>query len=538
LWQDDFGSKPPFSTDIDVLFVAYQISAELGCFLALGWPLPRCSLDLWVEHRHEINHIDGKSLGHSLLAALADHDLAGITKEEKRDMRALVLRGGPWSESERQDILEYCQSDVDCLVPLLERMLPAIRTRPHGLPHAIIRGRYMAAFACMERAGIPIDVDTLESIRQHRHDLQLAVIHNVEHRYPVFADGSFRDGLFAAYLVDNDMEWPRTVTGLCKTNKNAFKAMVSRYPEVEDLHQVLATLRQLRKESLAIGPDGRNRGWMNPFGCLTSRHAPKASEYVFNQPAWMRALIKPPEGRALAYLDWCSQEICIAAVLSADAALLKLVEDGDPYIATAVAARLVPEGATKKTHPHARELCKTTLLGMAYGMQPPTLSMRTGLSLLEARDLLMWMRQTFPDLAQWSDDSADTGQLTGALATRLGWTLQTAGFNSLTLRNFPVQANGAEILRQAICLAVDRGIMVDAQVHDALLVEAGADEIHDVAAATQAVMAKASAILLDGMEIATDAEIVTWPNRYLPEKGQPMWEFVTRYLEQISTKST
>ena len=41
LWRDEFGSAPPYPTGPDVLFVAYYASAEIGCHLALGWPVPR-----------------------------------------------------------------------------------------------------------------------------------------------------------------------------------------------------------------------------------------------------------------------------------------------------------------------------------------------------------------------------------------------------------------------------------------------------------------------------------------------------------------
>jgi hypothetical protein len=38
--------------------------------------------------------------------------------------------------------------------------------------------------------------------------------------------------------------------------------------------------------------------------------------------------------------------------------------------------------------------------------------------------------------------------------------------------NFPMQANGAEMLRLACCLAIERGLAVCAPVHDAILIEA------------------------------------------------------------------
>ena len=47
-------------------------------------------------------------------------------------------------------------------------MLPRI-----DLPRALLRGRYMAAAAAMEYAGVPIDVETLAAAaRQHWTDIQ------------------------------------------------------------------------------------------------------------------------------------------------------------------------------------------------------------------------------------------------------------------------------------------------------------------------------------------------------------------------------
>src|SRR6516165_7763330 len=51
LWADDLGSTPPFDVGPGSLFVAYYASAELGCFLSLGWPIPIRILDLFTEFR-------------------------------------------------------------------------------------------------------------------------------------------------------------------------------------------------------------------------------------------------------------------------------------------------------------------------------------------------------------------------------------------------------------------------------------------------------------------------------------------------------
>ena len=131
LWRDEFKPDPPFDVSADALFVAYMASAEMGCFLQLGWPMPANVLDLYPEFRCETNGTIW-SQGRSLLGALSYHALSSITKEQKQEMRDLVLRGGPYTEPEQSDLLAYCQGDADCLGPLLERMLLGSPPAPTG----------------------------------------------------------------------------------------------------------------------------------------------------------------------------------------------------------------------------------------------------------------------------------------------------------------------------------------------------------------------------------------------------------------------
>ena len=112
LWQDELPARPPFRVDDQALFVAYYASAEVGCFLSLGWPVPARLLDLFAEFRNETNGL-ALTGGSSLLGALAYHHIPSITSDQKHEDRELVMRGGPWSGSERRRILDYCQTDVD-----------------------------------------------------------------------------------------------------------------------------------------------------------------------------------------------------------------------------------------------------------------------------------------------------------------------------------------------------------------------------------------------------------------------------------------
>ncbi|MEO2030476.1 MAG: DNA polymerase I, partial [Planctomycetaceae bacterium] len=73
LFADELQDRPPFPTDDNSLFVAYFASAEIGCFLSLGWDVPKRILDLWTEQRGQTNGQLGVQRG--LLNTLAYYGL-------------------------------------------------------------------------------------------------------------------------------------------------------------------------------------------------------------------------------------------------------------------------------------------------------------------------------------------------------------------------------------------------------------------------------------------------------------------------------
>ena len=109
--------------------------------------------------------------------------------------------------------------------------------------------------------------------------------------------------------------------------------------------------------------------------------------------------------------------------------------------------------------------------------------------------------------------------------------------NPRSLRNFPMQANGAEMLRLACIMGVEAGIEICAPVHDAILVEAPIETIEEQARIMQGLMAKASAIVLGGFELRSDAKIVRSPGRYMDPRGKAMWAKVNELLERETAKS-
>jgi DNA polymerase-1 len=69
-----------------------------------------------------------------------------------------------------------------------------------------------------------------------------------------------------------------------------------------------------------------------------------------------------------------------------------------------------------------------------------------------------------------------------------------------------------------------------APIHDALMVEGPADAVDDIVARTREAMAEASAVVLDGFRLRSDAVIVRWPDRYMDGRGREFWGRVMALL--------
>jgi hypothetical protein len=529
-WRGEFTPLPPYRIDGESLMVSYYASAELGVHLALNWPIPVNVLDLFAEFRNATNGLPLPA-GRGLIGALAYYGLPHIAAAEKDAGRQLVMRGGPWSSEERERILAYCASDVDALAQLFARMESGI-----DWPRAQLRGRYMAAAARMEWTGVPVETATLARLRGGWEDIKTKLIADIDAAYGCFEGSSFRSEHFERYLASERIPWPRHPSGALDLSDDTFREMSKREPRIAPLRELRSSLAQLRLSKLAVGSDGRNRALLSAFGAKTGRNLPSNAKFIFGPSVWLRGLIRPEPGAALVYADWSSQEFGIAGALSGDERMQEAYRSGDPYLAFAKQCGAVPEGATRESHKRERDRYKAIILGTNYGMEAGSLASRLGISELEARELLQKHRETYPRFWRWAQSVVDAALYRLDLKTVFGWHLCPRDDpNPRSIRNFPMQANGAEMLRLACILATERGVCINAPVHDAVLAEAAADEIEHTSALLQAHMRTASRVVLDGFELRTDATIIRYPDRFDDPRGSVMWRRVMRLLDRTES---
>ena len=534
LWFDELGglTKPPFFDEPNTVLVAYFATAELGCFRALGWSTDIEVVDLYAEFRTLTNGLELPE-GRSLIGAANYFGVPAQNHAHKAAMQQLALRGGPFSDIEKSSLMAYCAQDVDMTNALFLAMKDQI-----DYPRAMLRGRFCSVIAEMEGHGSPVDFPLLDRLRSSWTAIKECLTQEWDYDFGVYADGRFSEARFEAYLAREQIAWPRHASGRLKLRDDTFKDMARVYPQIKPLRYLRECLSKLRLTELKVGIDGRNRCLLSPFGATTSRNTPSPSEFIFGWPKWARGLIQPKPGRSIAYLDYCQQEFGIAAALSGDQNMLDAYRSGDPYLAFAIQAGAVPRHATKNTHHLQRAQFKACVLAVQYGMGADSLALRIGEPVVRARQLLNHHRNVYRRFWQWSDDVFNTAVADNELRTIYGWRITfKPDLNPRSVRNFPMQATAAEMLRAACILIHAKGIQLCAPIHDAILIEADDHSIVEHAASTQRCMAQASGIVLNGFELSSDSRILTFPDRFLDKESEPFWEQVIDLLGKAEAQS-
>ena len=434
---------------------------------ALGWPMPARVLDLFTEFRDRTNGL-ATPAGAGLLGALDLFGLDTIGAAEKEAMRELVCAAGRGRERAAPAILDYCESDVArARATAAGHAAAASICRAHCCAAATWpRRRAWSATACRSiprcsaRLRGTLDGHSGRADRRHRHRLRRVRRAHLQGR-PV-----------RRWLAANGIPWPRLDSGRLDLSDDTFRQMAQAYPAVAPLRELRSALSEMRLNDLAVGRDGRNRTILSAFRSRTGRNQPSNTKFIFGPSVWLRGLIQPPPGYGVAYIDWSQQEFGIAAALSGDrgdAGRLSLRRSLSG-LRQAGRRRAGGRHQGRRTRPSAS--CSSSACwpsSTAWRRKPgaahrPAADRRARSAAGPPRDLPRVLalvgRRRRPRHAARLD-----------LHTVFGWHVHVGEqSNPRSLRNFPMQANGAEMLRLACCFATERGIEVCAPVHDAVLI--------------------------------------------------------------------
>jgi DNA polymerase I len=545
-WRGEFDKTPPFDIGDDTLFVAYSAWAEMMCFDVLGWQHPVHIFDQHTAYLATTNvllpHGDERKRQRKRLPdACRAYGLEGWERIDK-DSIAADIGNGLWQNYGAPRVFEYCEEDVRMSAALLRAQLHRHGDMPAAdVPRVLHWSNYSAkAVARIQAAGMPIDMRLWNMVQENK----AAVVQELLRRHdpssaddePIYTpEGEWSYVRFENWLVRRGVAaWPRLDSGRLDISGDAFKLMYY-LPGIESLHALRDSLGVIVKAKLPIGPDGRNRPSLFPFGTATGRNA--HSKSLYNSHASVRSFMMFPQDKIGAYLDWRTQEVGVAATMSGDQALIEAYRGGDVYHALARLCGLTKEPDPKRwkrEHKTERDRMKALQLGINYGMGVPSLARGLNRHPLIASGIIERHRREYPRYWEWRDDQAMSAKLYRGAESIFGWPLRiTTSPNVRTLYNFPMQSGGAEMLRLAAWRLYEAGIRTCMLIHDGILLELNSTEELEHA---KQIMVDAGYDVCPGLRIdAEPDQILTNGARY--RDGRPvakaMWATMMRTLQEI-----
>jgi DNA polymerase I len=553
LWRGEFGNEAPFDIGRDALFVAYSAWAELTCFLVLGWPFPEHVFDLHTAYLAQTNILlpynpdeVRKRQSKRLPDACRSFGIEGWERIEK-DVIAKDIGEGRWRLHGQSAVYKYCEEDVKMSAALLRRQL---RGRGNWLPPADVSlilhwSNYSSkAVAQIQARGMPIDLPLWNLVQENK----LAVIDALRQQFdPSYTDdesiytpdGAWSYERFEWWLIQSGIRyWPRLDSGRLNIDGDTFRSMYH-VPGIEGLHALRDSIGVIARAKLPIGRDGRNRPSLFPFCTTSGRNA--HSKSLYNAHAGMRSFMVFPPNKIGVYLDWRSQEVGVAAARSQDRKLITDYLGGDVYhgLAQICNPNVDPDPKRWKANNYAeRNRMKPLELGIRYGMGVPSLARSLNCHPLISGEIIKKHQATYPDFWKWRENEVQVAMLTRRMESADGWPLRlSTSPNVRTLYNFPMQSDGAAMLRDTAVKLCASGMVPCMLIHDGVLLEVESREQVEHA---KEIMRESGRLICDGLDIGADVDqLLEGGARYRDKRpvAKKMWGTVMGALRSVGAIS-
>lgn len=540
--------------------------------------------------------------------------------EEKKFIRdEIIINGGRDKILKyKDDILKYCASDVSDLLSLADAMHHAmvkvgmedhIMFTPGGgyvdkcLSRSEIKdlqlsiGSWGARLGKYGNRGIPLNAKRFERLLeitpmlQEKTKAEWNLNHPTQPLYRVgladkmlasrktmaksspylknkmTKDSEFLASIIEQYAKETGIDWPKTKTGKYDTGKK----VLARYAAGENIIKQLerhngqmSTLKTYSPNKNGhveardyVGSDYHQRPSFGPLGTQTARNAAKAKSYCFLGPHWLRAMVDPPEGKAIVELDYGSEEVFIAAALSGDENMMKAYASNDVYMYYAQLTGMYPADLPIPTeeergeewfkpYKKIRNISKTLNLSMQFGAgassvagavrdatrNPVTGEVDESIDKDKGKEWIEDYQDAYPEYVELREDLIREYKSGMPLILQNGWRLGASNPSPLSVANLPIQGTGSVILQRLCELADEAGLVIIATLHDAVTLICDDADAEAVAEKGREVMLQAAKEILgiDGMKVGAP-EIIRHGDLWLhSDRAKSAWEGLKEYF--------
>ncbi len=395
---------------------------------------------------------------------------------------------------------------ADATLQLAQRLRPELTGRDQTRLYEEVEVPLAPVLAAMERAGVAIELSELHDLRSEID----SAIARLQQRIYDFAGEEFNIGSpqqLGAVLFDK-LEIPggkKTKIGWA-TGVEVLQTLAREYPicaltlEWREVTKLKNTYVDVIPQLIDPG-DGRLHTIFNQTATATGRLS-STNPNLQNIPVRgdlgrriRRAFVAKP-GYVLLAADYSQIELRLMAHLSGDEAMRRAFEEGQDihdFTARQIFG-IAPEASVDQNQ---RRMAKSVNFGLLYGMSDFGLAQRLEISRAEAKEITAAYFARFPSVRRHIEVTLEEGRRRGYVSTILGrrrympaltssnYAIRSAAEREAT--NAPLQGSAADLMKLAM-VRIDRaleGTDLDVtmllQIHDELIFEVRAQDVHETA---------------------------------------------------------
>ncbi len=354
------------------------------------------------------------------------------------------------------------------------------------------------ANSCFGR-GIPINVHLL-AVEQQK---LFAIQHELNKELPlglVDGKGDVDNAVLVNQLsLSEHNAWPKKTNGDLDVSTKALEA--SKVFLAKSILKAKKFYRDKKIIKFTLDGDCRHRSYPQPFGTRTGRDRPTGAAFIY-LPKHFRSLVQPNSGTVIVIIDYQCQEPTIAAALSGSRELYNLCYQADLY------QSLLDRG---KFNGLQRKQVKQLLIAYLYGISVAGIAAKFQIEYELASQWTFDMGEILNPIENWLNKTTNQAFKQGEICS-LDWRMTvTPSSNRLSIRNWPIQAAGGDILRRACALLADDDISVIYRLHDAVMIEISEENYEKTIRQAEGLMQLASQKVLNGYKLKTEIEQIFLP---------------------------
>ncbi len=455
-----------------------------------------------VASRHDMDSVAERCLG---IRTIHFEDVAG------KGAKQLTF-----NQVDVDKATEYSAEDADVTLRLHRALWPQLEALPRlKTLYETIEQPLVPVLFAMERNGVFVDRELLK-VQSEELRLRMVELEQLAHReagapFNLDSPKQLQEILFGKLGIPVTRKTP---TGQPSTAEDVLEELAEQYPLPKLIleYRGVAKLKSTYTDKLPAqinAVSGRIHTSYHQAVAATGRLSstdPNLQNIPIRTPEGrrIRQAFVAPAGAKLVAADYSQIELRIMAHLSGDASLLAaFAEDRDIHQATAAEVFSTP---LERVSADQRRSAKAINFGLIYGMSAFGLARQLGIGRGDAQKYVDLYFERYPGVKRYMDETRALAREAGYVETVYGRRLYLPEIKSrnAALRqyaersaiNAPMQGTAADIIKRAMIdvHAWLQGAGLRArlimQVHDELVLEAGADEIPTVIAKLREIMVR------------------------------------------------